>query len=138
MSKSFNIASLKTDDSAVLHLRSPATDELLYADDEKKLPVTITLFGSSSSQYRNAINAMQNRALKRGKKQASAEIMREESTELLVACFKEASNFDYDGQAINEAGFRAVLEDSGLSFVRDQVDSFIGEQSNFLKAAANS
>lgn len=131
----FNLDALSMKDTVDLHLRHPVSDELLYADAEKQKPVTIVLFGTSSKQYRNAITAMQNRALKRGKKQASAEVMREEGIELLVACSEKAVNFSYKGKPLLDGdAFRALYGDASFSWLKDQVDAGLGDVANFLQA----
>lgn len=133
---SFDLSTLATKDTTVLHLRHPVSDELLYADEAKKKPVTITLFGSSSSQYRNAINAMQNRQLKRGSKKSTAEVMREEGTELLVACSDTSSNLELrKGVPVdNDAAFRELYSDPKFGWLKDQVDEAVGSIANFLEA----
>jgi len=129
----FDLNSLSLKDTVELQLRHPVTDELLFADEEKTKPVAIVLYGTSSKQYRNAITAMQNRALKRGKKQPTAEAMREEGVELLVACSEKAINLSYKGAAVdNDAAFRELYSDPSFSWLKDQVDAGLGDTSNFL------
>ena len=130
----FDLSSLATKDSVELHLRHPVTDELLYDDEAKKKPIQIILYGTSSKQYRNAITAMQNRQLKRGKKQATAESMREEGVELLVACSEKAVNLELrKGVPLdNDQAFRELYSDDSFGWLKDQVDSAVGDVSNFL------
>lgn len=131
----FNLNDLAMADTTVLLLKHPVSDETLYSDDAKTKPASISLFGTSSKQYRNAIAAMQNRALKRGKKQATAEVMREESVELLAACSERGINFEYQGKPLLGASdFRALYSDPAFSWLKDQVDAAIGDTSNFLQA----
>lgn len=128
----FDLNTLAKKDSFELHLRHPVTDELLYADDEKTQPVQIVLFGTSSKQYRNALAAMQNTRLKRGKKQISAEVMREDSIELLVACSDKGINFEYQGQQVTGEVFRELYSDDSFDWLKDQCDEAIGDTANFL------
>jgi hypothetical protein len=131
----FNLDSLSLKDTVELQLRHPVTDELLFADEEKKEQVAIVLYGTSSAQYRNAVTAMQNRQLKRGKKQVSAEVMREEGIDLLVACSEKAINLSYKGKPVdNDASFRELYSDPAFGWLKDQVDQGLGDTSNFLKA----
>jgi hypothetical protein len=131
----FNLDQLSLKDTVSLQLRHPVSDELLFADEAKTKPVEIELHGTSSKNYRNAITAMQNRALKRGKKQASAEVMREEGIELLVACSAKANNFSYGGKPVlDEDTFRALYGDAKFSWLKEQVDAALGDNSNFLSA----
>ena len=131
----FNLDSLSLKDSVSYHVRHPVTDELLYGSDGLDNPVEIELYGTSSKTYRIAISAMQNRALKRGKKQATAENLKEEGIELLVACSVKANNLSYAGNPIkDEVAFRALYSDPAFSWLKDQVDAALGDNSNFLPA----
>jgi hypothetical protein len=129
----FSLDSLALKDTTELQLRHPVTEELLWADKEQTKPVAISLYGTSSKQYRNAITAMQNRQLRRGKQKVSAETLREESISLLVSCSDAGINMDYNGAALdNEDAFRALYSDPKLSWVKDQVDAALGDPANFL------
>lgn len=130
----FDINTLAAKETTELQLRHPATDEPLFADEAKTKPVAIVIYGTSSKKYRDAVSAMQNRQLKRGKKTVSAEVMREEGVELLVACSDKAINLALDGQPVDNAeAFRKLYTDPSYGWLKDQVDSALAEVSNFLK-----
>lgn len=121
-------------DTYVLQLKDAITGEPLFEDDKQQVPVTITLFGKSSMRYRNAVNAMQNRELRRRAKKdsATAEQMQKESTDLLVAC-SATSTLELDGELVdNKAAFEKLYSNTELSWIRDQVDAALGDDSNFL------
>lgn len=127
-------AGLALKDTYELQLKNPVSEELLFDDDKKA--VTITLYGKSSKQYRNAVTAMQNRELRRKLKKdsATAEQIQEESTSLLVAC-SATSTLEIDGVAVNDKdSFKQLYTDVRFSWIRDQVDEALGDQSNFLQA----
>lgn len=129
----FSLDSLALKDTTELQLRHPVTEELLWADNEQTKPVAIALFGTSSKQYRNAITAMQNRQLRRGKQKVSAETLKEESISLLVACSDRGVNLTYKKADLdNEEAFRALYSDPAYSWLKDQVDAALGDPSNFL------
>lgn len=129
----FNLQDLAKKDSFELHLRHPVSDELLYEDDEKTLPIKIVLFGTSSKQYRNAVTAMQNTRLKRGKKQVTSEVMREDSIDLLVACSDRAINLElHPGQPLVGEAFRELYSNDAFDWLKDQCDEAIGDVANFL------
>lgn len=131
----FNLNDLALADTTTLLLKHPVSDEILYSDAEKKKPASISLFGTSSKNYRSAISAMQNRALKRGKKQATAETMREESVELLTACSERGINFEYKGKPLMDASaFRELYSDPAFGWLKEQVDAALGDTGNFLPA----
>lgn len=131
----FDLNTLAIKDSLDLHLKHPVTEELLYADAEKTQPVTITLWSTSSKPYRAAINAMQNRALKRGNKTQTAEQVRDEGTNLLAACSQSSKNLAYNGESVNDTEtFRQLYNDDKFSWLKGQVDSALGDVSNFIPA----
>lgn len=131
----FNLDSLALNDTTELHLRHPVTGEHLYADgDAKKEPVVSILYGTSSEQYRQAVTNMQNRALKRGKKPLTAEQMKAEAIELLVACSERINNLTYKGKPVdNSSAFRELYNDPKFSWLKDQHDETIGDISAFLE-----
>jgi hypothetical protein len=129
----FNLNELAKKDSFELHLRHPVTDELLYADEDKAQPVKIVLFGTSSKQYRNALAVMQNNRLKRNKKVMTAEVMKEDSIDLLVACSDKTINLEYMGQnPVQGDMFHQLYSDDSFDWLKDQCDEAIGDTANFL------
>ena len=131
----FDITKLAAKDSVEIQLRHPVTDELLFADEAKEKPIKVVLWGTSSKQYRQAINAMQNRQLKRGKKQATAEVMREESIELLVACSQSVTNMAFNGEEVNTPeAFRKLYSKESFAWLKEQVDAELSNLGNFIQA----
>ena len=129
----FDIASLSIQESTVLHLTHPATGEKLYADKDQKQPITITVASTSSRAYRSAVNAMNNRTLKRGNKKITAEQQKEEGIELLTACCVTSENLSYNGEPVkDDAAFRALLSDDKMSWVKNQVDETLGNVELFI------
>lgn len=132
----FDINALALSDSFDLQLRHPASGELLFADGEKQeAPIKLALYGTASKQYRNAVTAMQNRALRRKQKgeKDTAELLREESNKLLTACFAGSENLVYSGKVVDsEEVFKALIVDPKMAWIRDQVDTALGDVSNFL------
>ena len=129
----FNLNSLAINDNTVLHLLHPANGEKLYADENETAAVTITIASTGTKAYRQAVAAMQNRTLKRGKKQATAEQQKEEGVELLVACCITSDNLEYNGNPVKtESDFRALLSDDKLSWIKHQVDEALGDIERFI------
>lgn len=131
----FDINSLALAADHTLHLRHPVTGDKLYADKEEKQAVEVLLYGTASKQYRNAVSAMQTRQLRRNakKEKPNAEVMQEESVELLVACSAGSKNLSLDGKAVSTAeDFRKLYSDPRYSWLRTQVDEALGEVDNFL------
>ena len=134
----FDINSLAIAETSFLQLKHPATDEPLFADAEQTQPVGIKLYSTGSKQYRAAITAMQNRALKRNadkRNKPTAADMRAEGIDLLASVCIEAENFSYNGMTLdNKEAFRTLFEDDSMSWCKEQVDSFLADVSNFIKA----
>lgn len=129
----FDIGSLAIQESTVVHLTHPATDAKLYADAAGKEAITITVASTSSRAYRQAVNAMNNRALKRGNKKATAEQQRDEGIELLTACCISSENLVHNGSPVNtDAAFRALLGDDKFSWIKNQVDEALGNVELFI------
>lgn len=118
-------------DTFPLQLAHPVSGEPLVDDEGNK--VVINVFGTASKEYRDAVRAMQTRALKRGKKTASVAEIQEEGVELLVAVSESAQNLELDGQSVGSpASFRNLYSNPEYSWVREQVDAAVGEVANFL------
>jgi len=133
MSFDLNALAIQEQGITPLQLKHPATGDLLFADDAGTQPVTITISSTSSRAYRQAVAAMRNRALKRGKKIATAAEQEEEGIELLVACCITSDNLPYNGEAVKtESQFRALLSDVKMSWIRNQVDEYLGDVENFI------
>lgn len=124
----------KFKDTYTLHLKDVLTDEPLYEDAEQTIPVTVTIYGKSSKQYRGAINAMQNRELRRRAKKetATAEQVQAEAVDLLVACSADSS-LELDGELVNNKdAFKKLYSNPEFGWIRDQVDAALAEDANFL------
>lgn len=137
---SFDISNLALEATTFLQLKHPVSEEPLTVKDADGVdqPVGIELYGQASKQYRTAVQAMQNRALKRsasGKKSnLTAEEMQAESIGLLVACSAKAVNLNNGGEELDNAeAFRKFYADARFLWVKDQVDTALGEVANFLK-----
>lgn len=130
----FDISNLAIQDSTVVHLVHPATEEKLYADKDQKEAITITVASTASRAYRQAVAAMQNRRIKRGNKKDTAEQQKEEGIELLTSCCITSDNLKYKGHAVKtESEFRELLSDDGMSWVKNQVDEALGNVELFIK-----
>lgn len=138
----FNLSTLATKESTTVHLRHPATDELLFDEIKEadgsvtSLPVTIDIYGPSSSVFRNLILEMSDRQAKRGKTKLSAEANRKEGIALLAACSIKAHNFAIDDEGTvvdSEAAFKKLYSDPTFAWVKEQVDSAMGDYGNFLE-----
>lgn len=119
-----------------LHLRD-ASDQLMYADEAKTLPMAVNLFGPASKQYAKAKAAQNNRIVDRfkrkGKAEQSAEQSAAETAEFLAACTESWENVEYGNLTETHALSMAVYSDTEIGFIADQVSKELTEWANFIK-----
>ena len=119
-----------------LHLRD-AADQLIYADEEKTLPVCVNLYGPGSKEYVRAKAAQNNRMIeklkRKGKIDQSAEQGTAETAEFLTACTSAWENLEYGAITETNAISMAVYSDESIGFIADQVAKELNEWSNFTK-----
>lgn len=127
----FNAKSKAYEETATLKLVDPETKAEIEEDGK---PVTITLYGASSSKHRKAVDALLKANNKRGKREATLEERRNDSIDFLVTLSADTENFeDENGEAIKTAEqFKTLYSDESISWVRDQVQEFVGDPLNFL------
>ncbi len=118
-----------------LHLRD-ASDELMYADDAKEMPIAVNLYGPGSKQYARAQSDQNNRMIdklkRKGKSEQTAEQKSAETAEFLTACTASWENLEYD-KLKDAALSNAVYSDMSIGFIADQVAKTLGDWSNFTK-----
>jgi hypothetical protein len=127
----------KTKDTTTIALRAPDPKDKLLNEDGS--PMTVTLYGPYSPQYRQAQRAMQREAVETG---AASATMSEDELDarveaLLIASIKEwAITLDpEDGLLpLNEANARALFTE--FPWLRDQLLIAQGTVANFLDRPA--
>lgn len=130
-----DISSLELQTTGVLHLFNPKTKEPLYdaGIEDDAHAVTITLASKASKQYRTAVNAMQQRTIKRGKKDATPQELREEGIELLASVCLGSQNLEYQGVPVQtKPQFRVFLSDPAMEEFKLQVDEALGNVDLFM------
>lgn len=133
-----DIRKFAVEETGVIHLRDGA-DELMYADEDQKKPITITVYGPGSKQFAAAQARQNNRTMelirkKRNVSRSAADIKADDA-EFLASCTKEFGNISYD-KLEGEALFKAVYSDPTLGFITDQVNKYLGDWANFTKSAS--
>jgi hypothetical protein len=131
-----DIKTFAVEETGVLELRD-AADEPMIGEDGK--PMTWTVYGPGSKQYTKAQAAQQNRMIdklkRKGKSDQSAEDKVREQADFLAGCTKECSpNIKYD-DLVGEALHKAVLSDTSIGFIAEQIGKYLGEWSNFKTAS---
>lgn len=127
----FDLSNFDTSaDGEWLQLRHPVTHEPLEG-------VQIRMVGPDSDEFREASRRNTDRRLRmkagRGTK-ITAEDLEHDALEVLVSCIKGWSGMVQNGQVMdfNPIAAREVL--GKYVWIREQVDSFISDRANFIKA----
>lgn len=134
---SFDIfnASIAIEETAEMVLSHPVTGMDLYADNDESKLIKFTLIGTSNPKHRKAIEALKRAQNKRGKREPTLEESREDSINFLVALSVKVDNMNYNGKEINSPEvFKELYSNEKLSWVRDQVSTFLSVSENFIKA----
>lgn len=123
-----------TTDSVPVPLRHPTTSERLLSD--AGAPITISIVGMDSEQFRTRHRAIINRRLNAGKKaKVTAEEIEAESIDTIAACITGWQHVELDGKALefSKANAKALL--TRLPWLREQLDEAIADRANFLKTS---
>lgn len=130
-----DISSLNIPETATVHLEFPGIGKL-YADDKKKQPTIIEMYGPASDQavaYRRKLTRkMQGEMAKRGMKAMSSGDPEEQEVDRLTALTASVSGLVYEGQEITKDTIRKVYEDQRMGWIRDQVREKVGSWDDFL------
>jgi hypothetical protein len=129
----FDLNDLSMKDTFEVHLRNPATDELLYFKDDVMKPCTITMYSKASKVYRKAVTEYQNRLLKQGRNaKQTAEKLREDSLELALVQTVAVNNIPFGDKELTLADLRSVYADPKFIWIREQIEEASEDVSNFL------
>src|SRR5690242_20932246 len=130
---------ISEDEGVVLELKDPAGEPLLR--DGK--PVTITLASTASNRWRKAMDAVGDRRIKtanprNGTIPKSMDEQRNDTAFLLASVTLDWDGVAFDGgqKECNPTNAKALYSHPKLTWITSQVDEFLGEQRNFMKASA--
>jgi len=122
---------------ADMPIEHPATGDELKQDDDK--PITIKVLGTDSKAYRNKNREFQRERIakmtRNRKKTIDYTVGDEDACTLLAECTVGWEGIELDGEAIEfskEAAYDLYLSQS---WIREQVDMFIGDRANFFRNA---
>lgn len=141
-------------DTATLELTNPVNGGPLLFDDPKgekdenekvkQVPITISLIRSDGKEASEHSHQLQNRRLarmgKKGKIKITAAELEEDSLSLLVFCTRGWSGIELDGKSLacNAGNVRSLYADKRFTWIRSQVDEFIGDEASFLGNSSTS
>lgn len=131
-----DIRKLAVEPTKKLHLRD-ATDQLIYADEAKTLPVCVNIYGPGSKQHARAKAAQSTRLMeklkRKGKIEQTAEQSASETAEFLSACTESWENIEHGTINEGNALSMAIYADESIGFIADQVAKELNEWANFTK-----
>jgi len=117
------------ENGANLEVRHPATGIVIPG-------MTITVLGTDSKTYRNAIKArLRQRVNQRKKNDFDPEKAEKEAVELLADLTVDWDGISLDGQVLKCNRENCITVYSRFAWIREQVDEFIGDRANFLPSA---
>jgi len=112
-------------------------------DSESGEKITITLSGVDGKRYREQQRKMQSRRLKnvgrgpKAKVDFDVDSFEAESLDLLASCTLGWKHITWKGQALPFSTENARMLYTELSWLREQVDAFVGDRQNFFQRPAN-
>jgi hypothetical protein len=101
-------------------------------------PIYIWVAGIDSKVWRKASMALQNKRLKkmvqkgRVKLTSTAEEIENDNVELLASCTLKWENIEWEGKKLDCNFDNAKMVYLKIAWIREAVDAFIGDRSNFL------
>lgn len=113
------------------HIMHPVTDE--------PTGIVITVVGRESKQFRTAYKKVQTKRIKNargGAQKLTADLMEDDACEVLSACSLNWSGVVENGQVIEFSHENAKRLYMDYPFIRDQVDTFVGNLENFTKPSS--
>lgn len=121
---------------AIMDVENPVTGEKLKTADGA--PVTITLLGLDSDRLKKRQNELTNDVLKKGfrPKRVTAEKGEDDRLTTLALATVGWENIDLGGEKLDFSQDNARKLYRRLPWLAEQVDAFVGDRANFLKASS--
>lgn len=122
---------------AVLELRNPYDGEILTYDKEgEQVPMFLRVLGKDSDAYRQGFRKLVNKRMRKAKRSGGAaklEEIEKDTLRQLAACVVGGKIF-IDGREVevDESVAYELMDQDGYAWIREQVEEFQGDRSNFL------
>ena len=127
----FDLATLDTskvaEEGAELRVAHPTTGE--------DLGITVTLIGTDSKTFRDISKSRATASLKKKSREIDLDQNEQDSIELLARCTKGWSGITENGKDIPFGHENAVELYTKYLWLREQIDRFMADRSNFLPSA---
>lgn len=121
----FNLDDLIPNDIITVDLVHPVTQEVLQ--DEDGNVASVKVYGPGKEREK-AVHAILNRGMKRKEKDRTAEQMKQDSTQIMVACVQSIDNLALPGGRVigsNKALIEELLADPRFAWAREQIDNAV-------------
>lgn len=156
MTDAFDISTIEVEDTFDVILEHPKTKEPMLVggtevpDDDGGttmvggVPMSVTVYGPGSKQFKAAKSAQSNRNMKRarasgGRVETTADEEAADVAAFLSTITVSLNHFTYKGLAPDSRDtFRAMYLDRKMGWITDQVNSQAGDWGRFTKAAPSS
>jgi hypothetical protein len=121
-----DLSKLLATDTAVIQIKHPRTGAVIEG-------MTVTVAGNASEDFRRVRAELAKRRLETSRN-VTVEELEASALTLLVACVKGWSGFEMDGveYEFSPANARALLTNPGYFWLREQVESGVGDTANFI------
>lgn len=133
-----DIAEFKLEDVAVMPVRHLATGQPIKAADGT--PVTISVACKDSDHFRRVLRDQTERRVRKaqdsGNQRLTQEEIESEEIDLIAGCTLGWTGLSFNGEAFAFSPENARTLYRDLPWLREQVDKFVAERANFLKASA--
>ena len=127
----FDLAKLDTakvaEEGAELHVAHPTTGE--------DLGITITLIGTDSKTFRDISKSRATASLKKKTREIDLDQNESDAVELLAKCTKGWTGITENGKEVAFSDDNAVQIYTKYLWLREQIDRFMADRSNFLPSA---
>lgn len=127
----FDLAKLDTakvaEEGAELRVAHPTTGE--------DLGITITLIGTDSKTFRDISKSRATASLKKKTREIDLDQNESDAVELLAKCTKGWSGINENGKEVAFSYDNAVQLYTKYLWLREQIDRFMADRSNFLPSA---
>lgn len=106
--------------------------EIESPTDGEPLGTHFKILGSDSEVYNKQLRKNKDKMMKQGMKNIKSENLEVEEIELLVACTVDWDNIVDNGEKLECTKENVRYVYKTYPWIKDQVDEFIGDRSNFL------
>jgi len=133
-----DLSEINVPETAEIHIEHPTIGKL-YADDDRKKPMVIEVFGPASDeavkQRRKATRNAQQLIAKRGVKglaSRSPEDSEEDDIQRLIALTSSVKNLKYKGKVVDLNSIEDLYRDPKMGWIVDQVKEKLSGWEDFL------